>query len=125
MARALCFRAWSDEVSSRGRVAARPTSPGRWPPAARVRPAAPALPDFALHGTGVVVRSSAAFTTRPDFPAQVETTIDVTLRCRGGSWSDPAGTNVIFFGERGVSCAGVGGRVLRHPRSDRSERKPQ
>lgn len=65
-------------------------------------------PDFVVQDTSVVVRSEAAFTRSSDFPARVESTLGAALRYWGGSWSDLAGTTVVFEGASHIECPGIG-----------------
>jgi hypothetical protein len=68
-------------------------------------------PDFTLHGTGVIVRSEAAFTKQPDFPSRVETTVDEALLYWGGSWKDLQGRTISFYGSQHVQCGDKVGAV--------------
>ena len=63
-------------------------------------------PDFRVRDAGVVVRSDAAFTRSVDFPARVESTVDAALGYWGGSWSNLAGTTIVFDGNAHVACGG-------------------
>jgi hypothetical protein len=65
-------------------------------------------PDFRVRDTGVVVRSDAAFTRSVDFPARVESTVDAALGYWGGSWSNLAGTTIVFDGNAHVACGNLG-----------------
>jgi hypothetical protein len=65
-------------------------------------------PDFRVRDAAVVVRSDAAFTRSTDFPARVESTVQAALDYWGGSWSDLAGTTIVFDGSPDVACAGHG-----------------
>jgi hypothetical protein len=65
-------------------------------------------PDFRVRDAAVVVRSDAAFTRTEDFPARVESTVEAALEYWGGSWTDLAGTTIVFDGGAGVACAGNG-----------------
>lgn len=67
--------------------------------------------DFVVRGTGIVVRSDAAFTKQPDFAARVETTIDEALRYWGGSWKDLEGKTISFYGSQHVQCGDNAGAV--------------
>jgi hypothetical protein len=62
------------------------------------------LPDFSVHGTGIIVNSTAPFTTRPDFPARVERTVEAALKYWGGSWAKLEGSTITFEGALHVRC---------------------
>ncbi len=86
---------------------------------------APAGPDFAVRGAGVVVSSTAAFTRRSDFPARVEKTVEAALRYWGGTWAGLEGTTITFDGRRNVACEGnpnaIGCYQARHIRVSTSD----
>ena len=63
-------------------------------------------PDFRVRDAGVLVRSDAAFTRSPDFPVRVESTLQAALDYWGGTWTDLAGTLIVFDGSPHVACAG-------------------
>ncbi|HSM93643.1 MAG TPA: hypothetical protein VLT47_12225 [Anaeromyxobacteraceae bacterium] len=62
-------------------------------------------PDFYVHGTAVIVATSAPFASRPDLPARVESTIGAALAYWGGSWEDLDGVTLTLEGEQYVACA--------------------
>jgi hypothetical protein len=64
-------------------------------------------PDFAIRGTGIFVRSEAAFTRQSDFPSRVESTIQAALDYWGGSWGDLEGSTISFEGAPHVRCGDV------------------
>jgi hypothetical protein len=68
-------------------------------------------PDFTVRGTGVWVRTDAAFAASADFPARVESTLDAALAYWGGDWRDLEGVSVTFEGETSVACGGVHGAI--------------
>ena len=68
-------------------------------------------PDFTVRGTGIVVRSDAAFTKQPDFPSRVESTVEVALDYWGGSWKDLDGKTITFEGAQHVKCGDKSGAV--------------
>ena len=57
-------------------------------------------------GVRVVVESSAAFTTAPDFQARLDNTIDAALEYWGGSWSDVDGKVITLVDDQYVDCNG-------------------
>jgi hypothetical protein len=63
-------------------------------------------PDVNVRGTNIVVDSAAPFTRHADFPARVESTLDVALKYWGGTWSDLRGKTVAFEGTLHVDCVG-------------------
>jgi hypothetical protein len=65
-------------------------------------------PGFQVRDTAVVVRTDAAFTRSPDFPARVESTLAAALAYWGGSWGDLAGSTIAFEGAPHVQCPGQG-----------------
>lgn len=69
--------------------------------------AAPVVSDFAVRDTEVVVDSVAPFTTRPDLPARLESTLAVALEYWDGSWGDLAGFTVTLTDDARVTCRGV------------------
>jgi hypothetical protein len=69
------------------------------------------VPDFTVHGAGVVVRSSAAFTRQPNFPERVQETVAAALAYWGGTWDQLAGATITFEGSRFVKCAEISGAV--------------
>jgi hypothetical protein len=64
-------------------------------------------PDYEIHGVGVVVHSSAAFTRSGDFASRVENTVDAALLYWRGGWANLRGKTIHFEGERYVRCGGV------------------
>jgi hypothetical protein len=62
---------------------------------------------FPLHGARVVVQSDAPFTRQPDFPARLESTVDVALRYWGGGWESLEGATIELSGEPSVPCGGA------------------
>ncbi len=62
--------------------------------------------DFYVRDTAVVVNTSAAFASRPEFPARIESTVAVALAYWGGNWKDLRGTTITLSGEPYVSCRG-------------------
>jgi hypothetical protein len=65
-------------------------------------------PGFQVRDTAVMVRTEAAFTRSPDFPARVESTIAAALAYWNGDWSDLAGSTIVFDGAPLVECPGLG-----------------
>lgn len=63
--------------------------------------------DFYVHGTAVIVDSTAAFTSRPDFQARVESTISASLQYWGGDWSALAGRSITLVDDPYVACGGA------------------
>jgi hypothetical protein len=68
-------------------------------------------PDFTVRGTGVVVRTDAAFAASADFPARVESTLDAALAYWGGDWGRLDGVTVTFEGAPSVECGGAHGAI--------------
>jgi hypothetical protein len=68
-------------------------------------------PDFTVHGTGVLVRTEAAFTKQPDFASRVETTVQAALDYWGGTWKDLEGTTISFEGSQNVRCGDMASAV--------------
>jgi len=64
-------------------------------------------PTFYLHDVGVIVHSTAPFSTRPDFPARVESTIDAALAYWGGTWQNLKGSTITFEDAQDLSCGQV------------------
>jgi hypothetical protein len=62
---------------------------------------------FALHGASVVVQTDAPFARQPDFPARIESTLDVALQYWGGSWTDLEGASIELTGDPRVRCGGA------------------
>lgn len=63
---------------------------------------------FQVRDTLVTVRTDAAFTRSADFPARVESTLAAALDYWGGSWSDLAGSAIVFEGAAHVECGSNG-----------------
>jgi hypothetical protein len=63
---------------------------------------------FQVQDTLVTVRTDAAFTRSADFPARVESTLAAALDYWGGSWSDLAGSAIVFEGAAHVDCGSNG-----------------
>jgi hypothetical protein len=61
-------------------------------------------PDFYVHDTAVVVHTSAAFASQPEFPSRIESTISAALAYWGGDWSALRGRTVALSGDAYVSC---------------------
>jgi hypothetical protein len=68
-------------------------------------------PDFAVHGTGVVVSTDTAFAAQPDLPARVESTLQVALDYWGGGWVDLDGRTITLDGAAHVVCQGVASAI--------------
>lgn len=64
-------------------------------------------PGFAVHGVRVVPETDAPFALQADFPARIESTIDVALRYWGGTWADLDGVSITLSGQAYVSCGGM------------------
>ncbi len=64
-------------------------------------------PDFTVHDTGVVLRTTAAFARQPDFPARLASTIDAALAYWGGSWDRLNGATITFYDDPAVPCGGA------------------
>jgi hypothetical protein len=65
-------------------------------------------PTFYVRNVGVVVNSTAPFTSEKDFPSRVESTIDAALSYWGGTWQDLQGWTITFEDAQDVSCGNVG-----------------
>ena len=62
--------------------------------------------DLRVHGAAILVDSTAPFTSRPDFPARLESTLAAALQYWGGSWSDLDRTRITFVDDQHVACTG-------------------
>ena len=62
---------------------------------------------FDVRGARVVVETGAPFAHHPDFPARIESTLEVALRYWGGAWSDLAGSTITLVDAQYVSCGGT------------------
>jgi hypothetical protein len=62
--------------------------------------------DFHVRGVGVAIRSQAAFTTRPDLAARLESTVDAALDYWGGDWPDLRQLTISLEDGRYVECRG-------------------
>ena len=60
-----------------------------------------------MHGVGLIVRSSAAFTRQSSFPARVESTVAAALAYRGGTWDKLASVTITLDDSRYVKCGGI------------------
>lgn len=63
-------------------------------------------PGFSVHGAVVILETDAPFARQADFPARIESTMDVALRYWGGSWGDLSGTSITLSGDAYVPCGG-------------------
>lgn len=61
---------------------------------------------FAVNGARVVVETDAPFAHRPDFPARIESTIDVALAYWGGTWRHLEGSSIHLVADPYVPCGG-------------------
>lgn len=59
---------------------------------------------FALRGARVIVETDAPFAHRADFPARIESTIEVALAYWGGTWSQLEGASIRLLGDPYVYC---------------------
>jgi hypothetical protein len=65
-------------------------------------------PDFRVRDAAVRLQTDAAFTRSVDFPARIESTLGAALAYWNGSWSDLAGTTIVFDGRANVDCGNLG-----------------
>jgi hypothetical protein len=59
---------------------------------------------LSVHGTTVVIESSAPFVQAADFPGRVESTLSVALDYWGGDWRDLDGTTIVLTDAPRVAC---------------------
>lgn len=68
---------------------------------------APQAPSFSVQGVNVFLETTAPFTSAPDFPARIESTIDAALGYWGGSWSKLDGLDLTLVDDPTVPCRGM------------------
>jgi hypothetical protein len=61
-------------------------------------------PSLSVHGTSVVVDSSAPFVQAADFPGRLESTLAAALAYWGGDWRDLDGTTILLTDAPRVAC---------------------
>jgi hypothetical protein len=64
-------------------------------------------PGFSMHGARVIADTDAPFAHQADFPARIESTVEVALRYWGGSWADLDGISITLSGGDYVACGGA------------------
>ena len=66
------------------------------------------VPDFYVHGTGIVVESAAPFVEHEDLPARIESTLGAALAYWGGGWRDLEGSTITLVDAQYVACGTQG-----------------